>query len=433
MLRAALLLVRNDLRLFFRDPIALLLSFALPIALVGIFGFIMGAMSGGGGGGLQPVDVAVRDEDGSPASAAFVQALRESETVRPRFAKEGEFTREQLRERLDEGEDSFALVIPAGFGDGADLLLLRDPGRDIEARMVQMGLLAALFEAKGGDAAWELSRRALDQAGLPPEWSGRIEGLMGPFRLGLEGLFADADREGRLDAAGGQDPLAFMERILPIATEDVVPAGRDRQLTYMVSHAVSGMTVMMLMFTLVGAARTLLSERDQGTLRRLLAAPIDPRAILLGKFLMSVLLGLILIVVLYAFAALVFKVDVLSRWDTLLFVSLATSIACTAFALAIASWAKTDKQADGVSTLIILGMSALGGAWMPTMVMPPAAQAAARFTLTHWSLTGYQASLWYGKHWTEPEVLRPVGVVLGIALVLGFLAVRIFRRRWLSG
>ena len=167
MLRAALLLVRNDLRLFFRDPIALLLSFALPIALVGIFGFIMGAMSGGGGGGgLQPVDVAIRDEDGSPASAAFVQALRESETVRPRFAKEGEFTREQLRARVDEGDDSFALVIPQGFADGADLLLLRDPGRDLEARMVQMGLLAALFEAKGGDAAWELSRRALDQAGL---------------------------------------------------------------------------------------------------------------------------------------------------------------------------------------------------------------------------------------------------------------------------
>ncbi len=433
MLRAALLLVRNDLRLFFRDRVALLLSFALPIALVGIFGFIMGAMGGGGGGGLKAVDVAVLDEDNSPASAAFVQALRDSQTVRPRFRKEGAFTREQLHERLDEGEDSFALVIPRGFGDGADLLLLRDPGRDIEARMVQMGLLSALFEAKGADAAWDMSRRALDQAGLPPEWSARIEGLMGPFRLGMEGLFADADREGHLGAGDEADPLAFMEQVLPIQMQDVVPAGRDRQLTYMVSHSVSGMTVMMLMFTLVGAARTLLSERDQGTLRRLLAAPIDPRAILLGKFLMSVLLGLILIVVLYAFAALVFKVDVLSRWDTLLVVSLATSLACTSFALAIAAWAKTDKQADGVSTLLILSMSALGGAWMPTIVMPEAARTVAKFTLTHWSLSGYQASLWYGKHWTEPEVLVPVGVVLGIALALGFVAVAIFRRRWLAG
>jgi len=433
MLRDAWLLALNDLRLFFRDRVAVLLGFALPIALVGIFGFVMGAMGGGGGDGLEAIDVPVLDEDGSPASAAFVHALQSSETIRPRFPKDGAWTRAGLREAIDGGDEAFALVIPRGFGDGADLLLLRDPGRDLEVRMVQMGLVAALFEAKGPDAAWELSQRALREAGLPAEWQGRIEGLMGPFRLGMEGLFSDAQAEGHLADEPDDDPLAFLERTLPVQFEDVVPQGRDRQITYMVSHAVSGMTVMMLMFTLVGAARTLLTERDQGTLRRLLATPIDPRSILLGKFLMSGLLGLMLIVVLYAFAALVFQVDVLSRWDTLLVVSMATAAACTGFALCIAAWARSDKQADGVSTLIILSMSALGGAWMPTMVMPAAARAVSKFTLTYWSLSGYQASLWYGKHWTEPEVLLPVGVVLGIAAGLSALAVAIFRRRWLAG
>lgn len=428
----AWLLVRSDLRQFFRDPVAVLLGVALPIALVFIFGFIMGAMGGGSKKGFEPVEMAVLDEDASPASAALVQALRASGTIEPVFRKEGAWTRDELRARLDGGDEPFALVIPEGFGDGADLLLLRDPGRDIEARMVQMGLVAALFEAKGPDAAWDMSRRALREAGLPDEWTGRIEGLMGPFRLGMEGLFRDAETQGVLPE-GEEDPLAFMERVLPVRCEDVVPAGRDRQMGYMVSHAVSGMTAMMLMFTLVAAARTLLSERDQGTLRRLLAAPFDPRAILLAKFLFSLLLGMLLIGVLYAFAALVFHVDVLSRWDTLLVVSLATAAACTSFALCIAAWARTDKQADGVSTLLILGMSALGGAWMPSIAMPPAARTVAKFTLTHWSLSGYQATLWYGKHWTEPEVYGPVLVVLGVAAVLGLLATWLFRRRWLSG
>ncbi len=436
MLRTALLLLANDLRLFFRDRVGMLLGFALPIALVAIFGFIMGAVGGGGSDELSPIEVAVLDEDGSPASAAFVQALREAEMIEPVFPREGSFTRDALRERIDEGKEPFALVITEGFADGADLILLRDPGRGMEGRLVQMGLVSALFRARGPDAAWDLTRRGLRQAGLPEEWSGRIEGLMAPFRLGMESMFSEAEREGRLsqDGAGSaQGVMAMMERALPLEVVDVVPEGRDRQLTYMVSHSVAGMTVMMLMFTLVGASRSLLAERDKGTLRRLLAAPIEPRSILLGKFLSGWILGMVLIVVLYVFAWLVFDVDVVSRWDTLLAISAVTAAACTSFAILIAAWAKTDKQADGVSTLIILSMSALGGAWFPAMLMPPAAQTVAKFTLTYWSLRGYQASLWYGRHWTDADVLASLGVVLAVAAGLGLLATLQFRRRFLSG
>jgi ABC-2 type transport system permease protein len=434
MLRTVLLLVGNDLRLFFRDRVAVLLGFALPIALVGIFGFVMGAIGGGGGdGGVQAVDVAVADEDGSPASAAFVAALRDSGLVQPISKEQGRFSREELRARLDEGKDAFALAIPPGFADGADLVLLRDPGRDMEWPLVQMGLATALFRARGADAAWEMTQRSLHAAGLPDAWRARIEGLMGPFRMGMESMFSEAERDGHLGGDEPGDPLAFFEQALPLTVQDVVPEGRDRQLTYMVSHAVSGMTVMMLMFTLVGCARSLLEERARGTLRRLLAAPIDARAILLAKFVSGWVLGLVLIVVLYTFAWAVFDVDVASRWGTLLVVSMATAAACTSFAMLIAAWARTDKQADGVSTLLILTMSALGGAWFPAMIMPPAAKLVAKFTLTYWSLSGYQASLWYGRHWTDAEVLLPVGVVLAVALGLGLLAAAQFRRRYLAG
>jgi ABC-2 type transport system permease protein len=193
------------------------------------------------------------------------------------------------------------------------------------------------------------------------------------------------------------------------------------------------MTVMMLLFTLTGCARSLLTERDHGTLRRLMAAPIRPGSILLGKFLMAWLLGLVLVTVLFVFAWLVFKVDILSRWDTLLVISAVTAAACTSFAVAIAAWAKTEKQADGVSTLIILSMSALGGSWFPTMFMPAAAQTVAKFTLTYWSLRGYQGSLWYGKTWMDPDVLLSLGVVMAVAVGLGLLAMTLFRRRYLAG
>ena len=150
MFRVAWQLAHKDLRIFFRDRTGMLLGFALPIALVGIFGFIMGALGGKGDKDLSPIEVAVLDEDVSPASATFVQALRDSPSIAPVFAKEGAFTRDELQERVSDGKEAFAVIVPKGFADGADLVLLRDPGRSLEARLVEFGLVAALFKARGG-------------------------------------------------------------------------------------------------------------------------------------------------------------------------------------------------------------------------------------------------------------------------------------------
>ena len=443
MLRDAALLAGKDLRLYLRDRVGLLLGFALPIALVAVFGFIMGRV-GGGGGDLPAVPIAVLDEDGTARSAAFVAALRADGLVDPRLpAADETWTDEVLRAELREGDFGFALVLPVGFAAGRDPVLLRDPGRSLEGRLVQMALAVGLARVRGPALGWEMTERGLLAAGLPEAFRERIRHQVDGFRTGVEGLFRDSEAADAAGATAGAappaaagpepDPLAFLERLVPLVTEDVAPEGREAQLSYQVSHAVSGMTVMMLLFTLVGFSRTLLTERDGGTLRRLVAAPIDPRAILLGKALATATVGLALVVVLFGFAAAVFDVDVLSRFDTLAVLALATVAASTAFALLIATWAATDKQADGLSTLLILVMSALGGAWFPTMFMPPLAQRIARFTLPYWSLEGFHASLWYGQHWTEPGVLASLGVLLGVTVVLGAAAVGVFRRRYLAG
>jgi ABC-2 type transport system permease protein len=232
---------------------------------------------------------------------------------------------------------------------------------------------------------------------------------------------------------GTPDLSTFLQDMLPVTRTEVAPEGRAAEINYQISHAVSGMTVMMLMFSIVSFARSLLEERTGGTLRRLLAAPIDPRALLLSKLLTSMILGMLLVSVLFTFAGLVFDIDMLSRWDTLLVLSLATTLACTAFALAIAAWARSDKQADGISTLLILVMAPIGGCWMPLMFMPPVVRAAARFTLPYWSVVGFQGSFWYGQHWTDPPMLASIGVLVGIGIAGLLFAQRMFRARYLAG
>jgi ABC-2 type transport system permease protein len=440
LLAATWTLAAKDLLLYRRDRTGMMLGFLLPLGLVAVFGFMM--TRSGGDSGMGSVHVAVTDLDDSEASAALVEALVDSDNLVVTRPSEGRWTRDQVVERVADGDEPLGLVIPAGYGEGAELELIADPGRDLEQQLFAISLMQALFESQGEDAGWAMTRRALLKAGLPEVWADRVQAVTQAFRISIEGLFTEADEQGLLEEdelvggpadEQGVDMGNFMQEMLPVQRTEVAPEGRQQQITYMVSHAVSGMTVMMLLFSLVGCSRSLIIERDKGALKRLIASPIDPRAILLSKFVGTFLIGMLLIAFLFSFAALVFDLDVLSRLDTLLVLSGTTALAATAFAMAIAAWAHTDKQADGISTLLILLMSAIGGAWMPLMFMPEAVQRAARFTLTYWSLQGFQGTFWYGQHWTHPDMLVFIGVQLLIAAGLTVLAVRLFRSRYLAG
>ena len=451
MLRTTLILMAKDLRLFVRDRVALMLAVLLPIVLVTVFGAIMSGLGGDdGGGGMPSVEATLLDQDDSEGSREFTQALAEMDGIALTMASPGT-TREDLLQIIRDGDRPFAVVLPPGFADGADIQLLRDPGRSMSLQFLTIGLARALFEVRGPELAWELQERALTAAGIPPEWSSRVQAFTAPFRLAMETLFEDAKDEGYIEdgkeqaapgeaspaeagdkAASGFDFQPQMFEILPITAEDVLPEGRQEDISYMVAHAVSGMTVMMLMFSLVGFARSLIEEREDGTLRRLLCAPIDPRAILASKFVGSYVIGLALVVILFVYASLLFDFDIHSHWDTVLVISMVTAASTTGFALLIATVATSDKQADGLSTILILTMSALGGAWLPLMFMPPPVQVAARFTLPFWSIDAYQRCFWNGLDWTDPAILGNLGVLLGITVVLVVVAGRVFRSRYLG-
>lgn len=442
-MRAVWLLVAKDLRLFVRDPVALLLAVLLPIALVTVFGTIMSNV-GGGGGGMPRVDVAVLDLDDSEDSRAFVAAFSDADGIEVDIPREENRSREALRRAVHDGDVPFVVILPEGFSQGAELELLRDPGRTVSQQILFIGLVRALIDARGPDIAWDIQTRTFRAAGIPEEWMGRIEAFTRPFAAAVEAMFEEADAAGYLDDAEGPgddgdggggdfDMTRFVTEALPINATDVAPEGRDKQITYQVAHAVSGMTVMMLMFSLVGYARTLIEEREQGSLRRLLVAPMAPSTILWSKLLGTIILGQGLVLILFAYSQVVFGLDVVSRWDTLVMIALFTSVAVAGFALLVASFCKTDKQADGLSTIIILVMSSLGGAWMPLQMMGDLVQTVARFTIPYWSIHAFQRTFWNDQHWTSPAILTDLAVLAALGVGLSLLATRVFRRRYLAG
>lgn len=456
MLKTAWVLTRKDLKLYFRDRTALLLSLLLPIFLATIFGSAMGAM-GGGDEGLSRVKLLVEDLDQSDESRALVSALEKSDGLRIKHEQNS-------RKRVSDGRAPAALLIPTGYGEDLrggrkpQLKLFRDPSQTIEQQIIAGSLMPALVEAGGQDFARGMMRRGLNLVGFPAAFAPQADLIFDQtwsqiHSLALSGKPKDAPgaghgsgRAGEADGVGaavrnkdtggrsgekekgGFDFGEDLPRLLGIDTEDVAGGQDKSQKTAGQAHAVSGIAVMMLLFGLAACGATLLEEQASGTLQRLQLVPSSGSAILLGKFLFCVVAGSIQLVVLFLFGSLVFSVPVFRDPLAVLCVSLAVACAATGLGLFLAVTCRTRKQLEGLSTLIILTMSALGGSWFPLIVAPEWYRRLGHFTLNAWAMDAYQGIFWYGKGlsgvWVE------IAVLLAIGAVMSLLAVRGWKRRF---
>jgi ABC-2 type transport system permease protein len=444
-LAASLWLARKDLRLWCRDRTGVMLGLLLPIALVSVFGMVM-HFAFGGGSGMPRVELWLADADRSPASERFVQALRGVEMlgVRPR-AGDAPLAPDVLRQKVVDGEAHHALVVEPGFGaalaEGRDppLRLVRDPGRTMEGRLVSLALVQATMASTDGQAmatlfAGLMRRQGMDEGDVA-RLRGGIETAQSLIARMVGGAPPAATQGGDTARVVAPDLGAMFEDLVPVAREDVAPPARPKNLGYQLAQSVAGMTVMMLMFGLMACSVTLLQERDQGTLRRLLVSGAPRHALLLGKFVFCVAIGMLQLVVLFAYGEWLFAVGALRDPLTLLALSLTWAAAATAFGMLIAVWARTAKQAEGLATLLILVMAALGGCWFPLQIadLPWWAEVVTHATITHWAMTGFQALFWQQKGLGDPVVLRAIAVQWGFVVVAGALAFRLWRRRWLAG
>ena len=456
MLNDAWTLARKDLCLFFRDKTALALALALPILLATIFGSAMGAMAGGGGGGgTTQIDLLVEDLDGSEASQALVARLEAVDALKVTAGSNG-------RREVANGEYPAAIVIPEGYGDtlagGAipKLSLLRDPSRTISQQVISGTLMPVLLESAVQDVGVGLMPNILDMLEFPESgradaedalqesWSKMDEVVA---RLTAEGAFGDEENESASEgpaaeeeespSSGGFNFLEDVPAMLGVEAEDVVGADDDGMpRSWGASHAIAAMAVMMLMFSLVAAGGTLLEEQQEGTLLRLQLAPGAGGAILVGKLVSMGAVGLLQLGILYAYGGIVFDVPVLERPFELALTSLGVVFAATGLGMLFATVCSSRKQLEGLSTLVILVMSAVGGAWFPREVTPEWFRFAGQFTITAYAMDAFHGVLWYGKGLLPSGdvdgIWREVCVLYAIGVALTWLSFRFYSKRFLA-
>jgi ABC-2 type transport system permease protein len=135
------------------------------------------------------------------------------------------------------------------------------------------------------------------------------------------------------------------------------------------SFFAAGMAVFFLFFTVQFGVTSLLEERQNGTLARLVAAPITRTSILAGKILTSVLLGAISMTVLVVATSLLFG----ASWGNPLGVAvliLAAILAATGIMALVATLAKDAEQAGNWQSIVAVVLGLLGGTFFPVSQAP---------------------------------------------------------------
>jgi ABC-2 type transport system permease protein len=241
----------------------------------------------------------------------------------------------------------------------------------------------------------------------------------GPMTPAQKQIFTEWQASGGA-LAGGDTQMG-----LPVEIVNVLKP--DQGDTATVSFYAAGIGVMFLLFSCAGAGGTLLEEEEAGTLDRLIGSRAGMSGVLTGKWVFLVLMGVAQLTVMFTWGAVMFGLPLASHLPGFIIMTLATASAAAAFGLVLATLSRTRAQLSGMSTIVILSMSAVGGSMFPRFMMSESMQQFGLVTFNAWALDGYLKVFWYEAPLIE--LWPQVAVLLGLAAVF-FVAARRFARRW---
>jgi len=127
-----------------------------------------------------------------------------------------------------------------------------------------------------------------------------------------------------------------------------------------------GTAIMMSLFSVADIGASFLDEKEKGMLKKLLWAPLPKHHILFGKIIYANCIVIIQLLVVFLFGKFAFGLDLFKNLPAALFMILIVAYASSSFGVVLSTIARSRKQIQAYSTLVILLMSGIGGSMIPT-------------------------------------------------------------------
>lgn len=415
-IRVTLAAAWKDLQVILKDRGLLVVIIVLPSVFSLLLGVVNQRMANQGEGGLS-LPVAVVNEDGGLYGQQIVAILEDVEVLEIDTPVSAEAARQQV---LD-SKVLAAILIPAGLSERVNayepstIEVVIDPTQEQFASVIT-GILNEVVTpvAVQGELAYGIRTILAESPG-----------------------FAQAD-EGSRQALAAQSLAVQMAQVQKMRSEPWVQVkaetqqGEDVVLVpdNLFALITPSFTVLFAFFIVGTMAAELLREKREGSLRRLMAAPLPRWSIIAGKMLAYVGLVILQVLLIFGAANLFFEMPLGNSLAGLLLVTVAMGLAATGLGMLIAALSKTDRQADSIGLVLGFVLGGLGGCFIIDSPVPlykagGTIEMISRLTPQAQALMGYDRLLNGGGD--VAAVLPNVLALLGLALLFFVIASWRFR------
>lgn len=370
---AVFAIVRRDIVRSLRNPVRTALLFAMPLMLSGIFALVFG----GGGADQISIKVLLHDEDDSLLSRLLDGAGGSSEMDR-RLEVIG--VGDEGYEMMERGEASALIHIPEGFtsdylaGQPTTIDVVKNPSERFLPKVVEEGASIGAVALSTGSRVF---RDELAQIG------GFVGSEAFPTDLAVASVSTGFNQKAKQLERFLMPPVIDFETV----TLSEGPEEAGAATSNILSYFLPGFSVMGILFLAQSATRDILRDREQGLVRHLLTAPVSAGDYTRGKTLSVLLVTGVGFVVLVAIG-----VAAGVSWGfapAAAAMIVASAAMASGLLLLISGFVSTERQADTVTTIVIMVFSLLGGAFVPISQMPSFLRPVAASTPVYWAVDGF--------------------------------------------
>jgi ABC-2 type transport system permease protein len=374
---SAWFITAKDLLLLAKDPRALVMLLVLPLLFIAIVGMSTGQF--------------LTKEDNSEKFKIAMIDRSQSETSRGLLEELGHVP--QFEINTVDSKDAAIEAMRRG-----DAMLIMEIGPQFEERVDDL-TMTDLFNTKNGlttagVASLDLSIEAKSTTGgVGKLMEGALTSLVIKFVAPFAARKNPLTRNWLNSPDDDQTDTAVSKKATTPTKSQ--PAKKPNTVFLWV---VPGFTVMFAFFLVNIMARSFMIERDQGTLRRLLMAPIGTMSLLFGKTIPFYLTSVLQCSLLFLCGRILFGMPWGAQPLYLIPVILCTSAAAASLGLLLSTMVRTDQQISSYGTTLILVLSSISGCFFPRELFPKLMKQISLFTPHAWSLKAFDAVL------TEPIV-----------------------------
>jgi ABC-2 type transport system permease protein len=414
-MRKLFLIGLKDLKLVFRDKAALIFMLLAPFLLTLGMGFVTGQF-GGSGSGISNIPIVIVNQDGGQLGQALVELFQSndlSDLVDSTVVEDPAVARQQV----DDDKAAAVVIIPAGFTDS----IILPAGQTEPSPVVQLAIYNNPTRPTSAGVIKTILEEFVNRLEV-----GRVGGTVIVTQLVTNGLISPTQAGEMAVQIGQQQIKSLDENNVIKLTSNVASAStvNFNPLAYMAP----AMALMFLMYTVSNGGRTLLVERNQGTLPRLLVSPTTSVQVLGGKIFGTYLTGVVQMLILIVGSTLLFRLQWGDPLAVLALVLAAVFGAC-GWGMLITALAKRPGQIAAIGSALMLTFGILGGSFVSLEVMPTWVQYISKITPNSWGLDGFSVLALGGG---LGLIVKPILGLLVMGVVLFAVSLVFFNRRGMT-